>query len=84
MHASLPQCTFLLHMSDLILHVHDFMCTNITDVQEEFCFGEENATVNSFKTVVVNIARSGPACDDTSIFLHLLFQKNETDVCKYT
>ena len=84
MHATLPQCTFYCAcMSDLILHVYDFMHTNITDLQEEFCFGEENAAVNSFLTVVVDVTRSGPACGATSISLCLSIGNNETVVCKY-
>ena len=46
------------------------------DVQEQFCFGEEIAEVQSFEKSVVSIARSGPACNEASILVHLSFIEN--------
>ena len=62
------------------------MTVHYLDVQEEFCFGEENvevtAAVASFKAVVVNITRSSPACGAASISLNLAFKNGEIPVCK--
>ena len=53
------------------------------DVQEEFCFGEENTEITSLSTVIVNITRSSPACGEATIRLNLSFANNDLNVCKY-
>ena len=57
-----------------------------SDVQEEFCFGEEEvevtAAVANFKAVAVNITRSSPACGAASISLNLAFKNGKIPVCK--
>ena len=56
------------------------------DIQEEFCFGEENTegAIASPDFVLVNITRSSPACGVAIIFLMLSFISNGKNMCKYT
>lgn len=57
-------------------------CECIVDVKEKFYFGEESTEVTNFKSVVVNIARTCPACDATVISLDLSFESSGLALCK--
>ena len=56
----------------------------MTDVRDEFCFGEERAKVpiESFKALFVNVTRNSPACCVASVSLSLSFENNGIAVCK--
>ena len=54
------------------------------DVKEELCFGEEIAEVTDLKRVILNITRSGPACDTIKFSLNVSYNKSGMDsVCKH-
>lgn len=55
----------------------------IADVKEKFYFGEESTERTNFKSVVVNIARTCPACDATVISLNVSFESSGLVLCKY-
>lgn len=55
----------------------------IIDIQEEFCFGEDTTSVESFRIVVVNVNRTGLACGATSVTVNLSFKNDGRAVCKY-
>ena len=53
-------------------------------MKEELCFGEEITEVTNLKRVIVNITRSGPACDKITFSLNVSYNKSGMDsVCKH-
>ena len=55
-----------------------------TDRKEELCFGAEITEVTSLTSVVMNITRSGPACDTITFSLNVSYNKSGMDsACKH-
>ena len=48
-------------------------------MQEDLSFSEEITEVTSLTSVMVNITRSGPACDTTAFFLNVLYNRSGMD-----
>lgn len=48
-------------------------------MQEVLCFGEDIADVTSLKSVVVNITRSGLACEAIILSLRLSYESSGVD-----
>ena len=58
---------------------HSIHINNISDVQEELCFGEDLTELTSLKSLVVNVTRSGPGCDTAVFPLSISYNKNEME-----